>query len=155
MASTCPPAASSTHSTANTAARRLRTARDTFTSPDAARQPEDLSPSPRIRTTATSYLVGPAPLYESDADTVQFPGDLNAVRRRPAEALWPVGLTQQLRHVSVGGARPLVRIQPSPRVAQIPWELLAVDEETDIRLPAVSGADRGVRVMTSLCFTQE
>ncbi|MFJ8023761.1 CHAT domain-containing protein [Streptomyces sp. NPDC096311] len=54
--------------------------------------------------------------------------------RRLAEALWPIGLTQQLRHVSAGGARPLVRIQPSPRVAQIPWELLAVDDETDVRL---------------------
>ncbi|MFC9632399.1 hypothetical protein ACFTY8_24775 [Streptomyces mirabilis] len=74
MASTCPPAASSTHSTANTAARRLRTARDTFTSPDAAGQPENLSPSPRIRTTATSYLVRPAPLYESDADPRSVPG---------------------------------------------------------------------------------
>ncbi len=44
MAGTCPPAASSTHSTANTAARGLRTVRDTFTSPDAARQPENLFP---------------------------------------------------------------------------------------------------------------
>jgi hypothetical protein len=49
-----------------------------------------------------------------------------------AEVLWPPGLTQQLRHVSAGGARPLVRIQPSPRVAQVPWELLAVDG--DVRL---------------------
>ncbi|GAA2375910.1 CHAT domain-containing protein [Streptomyces cuspidosporus] len=49
-----------------------------------------------------------------------------------AEALWPVGLTAQIRHVSADGARPLIRIQPSPRVAQVPWELLAVDDDVRI-----------------------
>ncbi|GAA0608638.1 CHAT domain-containing protein [Kutzneria viridogrisea] len=48
-----------------------------------------------------------------------------------ADALWPVQLTEQIRQVtSTLGARPLVRIQPSPRVAQVPWELLAVDADT-------------------------
>ncbi|SER11597.1 CHAT domain-containing protein [Streptomyces sp. yr375] len=51
-----------------------------------------------------------------------------------AEALWPEGLTAQIRQVSARAGRPLVRIQPSPRVAQIPWELLAVDDATDVRL---------------------
>ncbi|WP_461032801.1 CHAT domain-containing protein [Streptomyces mayteni] len=46
-----------------------------------------------------------------------------------AEALWPPGLTAQLRHVSAAAGRPLIRIQPSPRVAQVPWELLAVDDD--------------------------
>ncbi|WP_329172350.1 CHAT domain-containing protein [Streptomyces sp. NBC_01477] len=46
-----------------------------------------------------------------------------------AEALWPQGLTAQIRQVSARAGRPLVRIQPSPRVAQVPWELLAVDGE--------------------------
>ncbi|MFD9791928.1 CHAT domain-containing protein [Streptomyces sp. NPDC059070] len=45
-----------------------------------------------------------------------------------AEALWPPGLTDQIRQVSARAGRPLVRIQPSPRVAQVPWELLAVAE---------------------------
>ncbi|MFD4856304.1 hypothetical protein [Streptomyces atratus] len=49
------------------------------------------------------------------------------------EALWPEGLTAQIRQVSARAGRPLVRIQPSPRVAQVPWELLAVDN-TDTRL---------------------
>ncbi|MFF2324825.1 MULTISPECIES: CHAT domain-containing protein [unclassified Streptomyces] len=49
-----------------------------------------------------------------------------------AEALWPEELTAQIRQVSARAGRPLVRIQPSPRVAQIPWELLAVDD--DVRL---------------------
>lgn len=51
-----------------------------------------------------------------------------------AEALWPAGLTEQIRQVSARAGRPLVRIQPSPRVAQVPWELLAVDEASDVRL---------------------
>ncbi|WP_427924705.1 hypothetical protein [Streptomyces sp. cg40] len=53
--------------------------------------------------------------------------------RTLAEALWPEGLTAQIRQVSERAGRPLVRIQPSPRVAQIPWELLAVDDD-DVRL---------------------
>ncbi|QFQ95668.1 CHAT domain-containing protein [Streptomyces phaeolivaceus] len=51
-----------------------------------------------------------------------------------AEALWPEGLTAQIRQVSERLGRPLVRIQPSPRVAQVPWELLAVDDTADVRL---------------------
>lgn len=50
-----------------------------------------------------------------------------------AEALWPPGLTDQIRQVSARLGRPLIRLQPSPRVAQIPWELLAVDN-SDVRL---------------------
>lgn len=53
--------------------------------------------------------------------------------RSLAEALWPEGLTAQIRQVSERAGRPLVRIQPSPRVAQVPWELLAVDD-ADTRL---------------------
>ncbi|BCL29755.1 CHAT domain-containing protein [Streptomyces aurantiacus] len=56
-----------------------------------------------------------------------------------AEALWPPGLTEQIRHVSERAGRPLVRIQPSPRVAQIPWELLAVDHDHDGRGGAGGG----------------
>lgn len=48
-----------------------------------------------------------------------------------AEALWPPGLTEQIRHVSEHAGRPLVRIQPSPRVAQVPWEGLAVEDDDD------------------------
>ncbi|MEU1517076.1 CHAT domain-containing protein [Streptomyces sp. NPDC005811] len=48
--------------------------------------------------------------------------------RTLGEALWPDRLTAQLRQVAERAGRPLVRIQPSPRVAQVPWELLAVDD---------------------------
>lgn len=49
-----------------------------------------------------------------------------ALARTLAEVLWPDGLTEQIRQVADAMGRPLIRIQPSPRVAQVPWELLAV-----------------------------
>ncbi|MFD4795591.1 CHAT domain-containing protein [Streptomyces anulatus] len=55
--------------------------------------------------------------------------------RMLAEVLWPPGLTEQIRQVSARLGRPLMRLQPSPRVAQVPWELLAVDGgDSDVRL---------------------
>ncbi|SCE42572.1 hypothetical protein GA0115242_13678 [Streptomyces sp. SolWspMP-5a-2] len=57
-----------------------------------------------------------------------------------AQALWPPQLTQQIRQVgSTLAQRPLIRIQPSPRVAQVPWELLSMDADeenppADVRL---------------------
>lgn len=54
--------------------------------------------------------------------------------RTLAEALWPEQLTAQIRQVAERAGRPLIRIQPSPRVAQVPWELLAVDDGADVRL---------------------
>ncbi|MFF0078783.1 hypothetical protein ACFYR1_03510 [Streptomyces canus] len=62
------------------------------------------------------------------------PRDEHALARELAEAMWPEGLTAQIRQVLARAGRPLVRIQPSPRVAQVPWELLAVDAESDVRL---------------------
>ncbi|MFE7074793.1 CHAT domain-containing protein [Streptomyces sp. NPDC057620] len=72
-----------------------------------------------------------------------------------AEALWPPGLTDQIRQVSARLGRPLIRLQPSPRVAQVPWELLAVDGgdgdkllEGDVRL--IDLADIATSVPASL-----
>ncbi|MDQ1073534.1 hypothetical protein [Streptomyces canus] len=62
------------------------------------------------------------------------PHDEHVLARELTEAMWPEGLTAQIRQVSARAGRPLVRIQPSPRVAQVPWELLAVDAESDVRL---------------------
>ena len=39
----------------------------------------------------------------------------------------PFGLAQQLHELFTRGVRPHLRIQPSPRVAQVPWELIAPD----------------------------
>ncbi|KPI02817.1 Tetratricopeptide TPR_2 repeat-containing protein [Actinobacteria bacterium OK074] len=68
----------------------------------------------------------PGALADRDAE--------RGLARTLAEALWPEGLTDQIRQVAQHAGRPLVRIQPSPRVAQIPWELLALDDATDVRL---------------------
>lgn len=69
-----------------------------------------------------------------DSGALADPGAELRLARLLAEALWPEGLTAQIRQVSARAGRPLVRIQPSPRVAQVPWELLAVDGASEARL---------------------
>ncbi|MGO4615304.1 CHAT domain-containing protein [Nocardia sp. 2YAB30] len=49
-----------------------------------------------------------------------------------SRALLPYGLAAQLYELFQRGVRPHIRLQPSPRVAQVPWELIAPDR--DIRL---------------------
>ncbi|MEU6560425.1 CHAT domain-containing protein [Nocardia nova] len=44
-----------------------------------------------------------------------------------SRALLPQGLAMQLHALMVRGVRPHIRLQPSPRVAQVPWEILAPD----------------------------
>lgn len=44
-----------------------------------------------------------------------------------SRALLPQGLAIQLHDLLVRGVRPHLRLQPSPRVAQVPWELIAPD----------------------------
>ncbi len=44
-----------------------------------------------------------------------------------ARTLLPYGLAAQLHDLYIRGVRPHIRLQPSPRTAQIPWELLAPD----------------------------
>ncbi|MFH8371181.1 hypothetical protein [Streptomyces sp. NPDC018031] len=64
-----------------------------------------------------------------DSGAMADPRTEHRLARTLAEALWPEALTEQIRQVSARAGRPLVRIQPSPRVAQVPWELIAVDAE--------------------------
>ncbi|MEV0294412.1 hypothetical protein [Nocardia sp. NPDC050710] len=42
-----------------------------------------------------------------------------------SRALLPVGLAEQLAELHQRGIRPHIRLQPSPRVAQVPWEIIA------------------------------
>ncbi|WP_330233620.1 CHAT domain-containing protein [Nocardia sp. NBC_00508] len=49
-----------------------------------------------------------------------------------SRALLPYGLAAQLHELWQRGVRPHIRLQPSPRVAQVPWELIAPDR--DVRL---------------------
>ncbi|MFD6398534.1 CHAT domain-containing protein [Nocardia sp. NPDC060249] len=44
-----------------------------------------------------------------------------------SRTLLPYGLAVQLYELSQRGIRPHLRIQPSPRLAQVPWEILAPD----------------------------
>ncbi|WP_227980719.1 CHAT domain-containing protein [Nocardia spumae] len=47
--------------------------------------------------------------------------------RALSRALLPQGLGMQLHDLLVRGIRPRIRLQPSPRVAQVPWEIIAPD----------------------------
>ncbi|MFE3320358.1 CHAT domain-containing protein [Nocardia sp. NPDC059195] len=44
-----------------------------------------------------------------------------------SRTLLPYGLAVQLHELSQRGIRPHLRIQPSPRLAQVPWEIIAPD----------------------------
>ncbi|MEV6252156.1 CHAT domain-containing protein [Nocardia sp. NPDC051911] len=55
-----------------------------------------------------------------------------AVAQALSRALLPYGLAAQLYELWQRGVRPHIRLQPSPRVAQVPWELVAPDR--DVRL---------------------
>ncbi|GIG68569.1 CHAT domain-containing protein [Phytomonospora endophytica] len=52
-----------------------------------------------------------------------------ALGRTLSRALIPHGLALRLDEYRSAGIRPRIRIQPSPRIAQVPWELLAEDPE--------------------------
>ncbi|MGQ4598005.1 CHAT domain-containing protein [Nocardia sp. R6R-6] len=54
------------------------------------------------------------------------------VAQELSRALLPHGLAAQLYELWQQGVRPHIRLQPSPRLAQVPWELIAPDR--DIRL---------------------
>ncbi|MGK8511266.1 CHAT domain-containing protein [Nocardia asiatica] len=55
-----------------------------------------------------------------------------AVAQALSRALLPYGLATQLYELWQRGVRPHIRLQPSPRLAQVPWELIAPDR--DVRL---------------------
>ncbi|WP_280362866.1 CHAT domain-containing protein [Nocardia wallacei] len=50
-----------------------------------------------------------------------------ALAQALSRALLPQGLAIQLHELLMHGIRPHIRWQPSPRVAQVPWELIAPD----------------------------
>lgn len=62
-----------------------------------------------------------------------------------SRALIPQGLAVELHDLHTRGIRPHLRLQPSPRVAQVPWEILAPDpalrllDIADLSLLAPSG----------------
>ncbi|MFF0496063.1 CHAT domain-containing protein [Nocardia aobensis] len=50
-----------------------------------------------------------------------------ALAQALSRALLPHALAVQLHDLLVRGVRPHIRLQPSPRVAQVPWEIIAPD----------------------------
>lgn len=57
---------------------------------------------------------------------------------RLARTLVPYGLALNLHQYLQRGVRPLLRIQPAPSIARVPWELLALDSDPEIRLLEVA-----------------
>ncbi|MEV6770018.1 hypothetical protein AB0N05_15475 [Nocardia sp. NPDC051030] len=80
----------------------------------------------------------PAPGTEGGLESALTTGELascegeNALAQQLSATFLPYKLAVRLHELYVQGVRPLIRIQPSPRVAQIPWELIAPDP--DLRL---------------------
>lgn len=68
----------------------------------------------------------------SDGAMSDYDTELALSRRLTRNLLLPE-LARQLDELWEDGVRPRLRIQPSPRLAQVPWELLAADPE-DVRL---------------------
>ena len=64
-----------------------------------------------------SLTTGAFSAYESEHDLAQL----------LSRTFLPFGLARQLHELFTRGVRPHIRIQPSPRVAQVPWELIAPD----------------------------
>ncbi|MEN0138414.1 MAG: CHAT domain-containing protein [Rhodococcus sp. (in: high G+C Gram-positive bacteria)] len=64
-----------------------------------------------------SLTAGAFSAYESEHDLAQL----------LSRTFLPFGLAGQLHELFTRGVRPHLRIQPSPRVAQVPWELIAPD----------------------------
>lgn len=81
----------------------------------------------------------------SAPDSLERTLTLGALGRYDAEAelaqllsrtFLPYALAAQLHDLMANGVRPHVRIQPSPRTAQVPWELIAPDP--DVRLVEIA-----------------
>jgi hypothetical protein len=77
-----------------------------------------------------------AALPDPSADRIEYALTAGAFANYDAEhelaqalsrTLLPHGLAAQLHDLYIRGVRPHIRLQPSPRTAQLPWELLAPD----------------------------
>ncbi|MGY0502279.1 CHAT domain-containing protein [Nocardia sp. FBN12] len=77
----------------------------------------------------------PDPARPDDLRRVMTAGALvdpeaeRALAQALSRTLLPYGLAVQLYELSQRGIRPHLRIQPSPRLAQVPWEIIAPDPQ--------------------------
>ncbi|WP_433591294.1 CHAT domain-containing protein [Nocardia sp. CA-145437] len=93
--------------------------------------PEDQVEAAMSRFTAAL----PAPGVAGGLENALTAGELataeaeNALAQYLSSVFLPYNLAVSLHEFSVRGIRPHIRIQPSPRTAQLPWELIAPDPE--------------------------
>ncbi|MGW4350475.1 CHAT domain-containing protein [Nocardia sp. NPDC004582] len=84
----------------------------------------------------------PAPGVAGGLETALTTGELatveseNALAQYLSSVFLPYNLAVSLHEFAVRGVRPHIRIQPSPRTAQLPWELIAPDP--DVRLVEIA-----------------
>lgn len=84
----------------------------------------------------------PAPGVSGGLENALITGELATVESESALAQYlssvflPYDLAVSLHELYVRGVRPHIRIQPSPRTAQLPWELIAPDP--DVRLVEIA-----------------
>ncbi|MEC3916175.1 hypothetical protein [Nocardia sp. CDC160] len=84
----------------------------------------------------------PAPGRAGGLESALTTGELasfeseNALAQYLSAAFLPYNLAVALHELYVQGVRPHIRIQPSPRTAQLPWELIAPD--ADVRLVEIA-----------------
>ncbi|MFF0607823.1 hypothetical protein ACFYUD_04030 [Nocardia tengchongensis] len=84
----------------------------------------------------------PAPGVAGGLEAALTTGELATVAAETALAQYlssvflPYNLAVRLHELYVRGVRPHIRIQPSPRTAQLPWELIAPDP--DVRLVEIA-----------------
>ncbi|MEV0334058.1 CHAT domain-containing protein [Nocardia sp. NPDC050717] len=96
---------------------------------------------PRDQVRAVLELLSDAVPHPARPDRLRFVLNQGALAEPTAElalaqslsrTLLPYGLAVQLHEFYQRGLRPHLRIQPSPRLAQVPWEIIAPDP--DLRL---------------------
>lgn len=109
-------------------------------------------PEDQVETAVSRFTAAlPAPGHTGGLESALTTGELasydteHALAQGLSATFLPYDLAARLYDLHVQGVRPHLRIQPSPRVAQIPWELLAPDpglrlvDIADISLLAPAG----------------
>ncbi|MFC3438536.1 CHAT domain-containing protein [Nocardia seriolae] len=100
--------------------------------------PEEQVESAMARFAAALPTPGVAGGLESSLTTGELASyaSENALAQYLSATFLPYNLAVALHEFYVAGIRPRIRIQPSPRTAQLPWELIAPD--SDVRLVEIA-----------------
>ncbi|MFE3192682.1 hypothetical protein ACFXHA_26985 [Nocardia sp. NPDC059240] len=100
-------------------------------------------PEEQVEAAMTRFAAAlPAPGIPGGLESALTTGELacyaaeNKLAQHLSSTFLPYKLAVQLHELYTTGVRPHLRVQPSPRTAQLPWELLAPDP--DIRLVEIA-----------------